>query len=36
MSGKYDSDDLFYDLGQGLYEGFDDAERRGYLVWGDS
>ncbi|MCJ1404790.1 hypothetical protein MMC11_008016 [Xylographa trunciseda] len=35
MSGKYDSDDLFYDLGQGLYEGFDDAERRGYLVWGD-
>jgi hypothetical protein len=36
MSGKYDSDDLLYDLGQGIYEGFDDVERRGYLVWGDS
>lgn len=35
MLGQYDSDGLLYDLGQGLYEGFDDAERRGYLVWGD-
>lgn len=35
MSGKYDSDGLLYDLGQGLYEGFDDPERRGFLVWGD-
>lgn len=35
MSWKYDSDELIYDLAQGLYEGFDDAERRGYLVWGD-
>jgi hypothetical protein len=35
MSGRYDSDDLFYDLGRGLYEGFDSVERRGYLVWGE-
>ncbi|KAI9713135.1 MAG: hypothetical protein M1820_001120 [Bogoriella megaspora] len=34
-AGNYDSHDLFYDLGLGLYEGFDDVERRGLLVWGD-
>jgi len=33
--GTYDSLDLCYDLGQALYEGFDDLERRGFLVWGD-
>jgi hypothetical protein len=36
QAGKYDSDDLRYDLGQALYEGFDDLERRGFLVWGAS
>ncbi|KFY21601.1 hypothetical protein V491_02962 [Pseudogymnoascus sp. VKM F-3775] len=36
LAGKYDSDDLRYDLGQALYEGFDDLERRGFLVWGAS
>lgn len=35
LDGTYDSDDLCYDLGQALYEGFDDVERRGCLVWGD-
>jgi hypothetical protein len=28
----YDGDDLCYDLFKGLYEGFDDPERRGCLV----
>lgn len=36
LSGQYDSRDLFQDLVQGLYEGLDDAERRGFLVWGQS
>lgn len=35
LAGAYDSNDLCYDLGQALYEGFDDVERRGCLVWGD-
>ncbi|KAK0099672.1 hypothetical protein ONS95_013435 [Cadophora gregata] len=35
MAGMYDRDDLCYDLGQALYEGFDDVERRGFLVWRD-
>ncbi|KAF7552496.1 hypothetical protein G7046_g7385 [Stylonectria norvegica] len=35
LDGTFDSDDLRYDLGQALYEGFDDVERRGCLVWGD-
>ncbi|KUJ13252.1 uncharacterized protein LY89DRAFT_155397 [Mollisia scopiformis] len=35
MAGQYDSNDLCYDLGQSLYEGFDDVERRGCLVWGE-
>ncbi|EXJ89101.1 hypothetical protein A1O3_02165 [Capronia epimyces CBS 606.96] len=32
---EYDIHDLGYDLATALYEGFDDAERRGLLVWGD-
>ena len=36
LAGTYDSNDLCYDLGQALYEGFDDVERRGCLVWGES
>ena len=35
LAGTYDSDDLCYDLGQALYEGFDDVDRRGFVVWGD-
>ncbi|KAH8651962.1 hypothetical protein BGZ60DRAFT_569125 [Tricladium varicosporioides] len=35
LTGKYDSNDLCYDMGQALYDGFDDVERRGCLVWGD-
>ena len=35
LPGKYDTNALAYDLGQGLYEGFDDPDRRGFLVWGD-
>lgn len=35
LTGTYDSNDLCYDLGQALYEGFDDVERRGCLVWGE-
>lgn len=30
-----DFQDLAQDLGEGLYKGFDDAERRGFLVWGN-
>jgi hypothetical protein len=30
-----DFKDLAQDLGEGLYKGFDDAERRGLLVWGN-
>jgi hypothetical protein len=35
LCGQYNGDDFLHDLGNGLYEGFDDAERRGFLVWGD-
>ncbi|CAH0021806.1 unnamed protein product [Clonostachys rhizophaga] len=35
MEDRYDSRDLLHDLGLGLYEGLDDAERRGFLVWED-
>ncbi|KAK9240399.1 hypothetical protein V1525DRAFT_395870 [Lipomyces kononenkoae] len=35
MADKYDIHDLAYDLGEGLYQGLDDSERRGFLVWGD-
>lgn len=30
-----DFQDLAQDLGEGLYKGFHDAERRGFLVWGN-
>ncbi|KAH7305235.1 hypothetical protein B0I35DRAFT_444193 [Stachybotrys elegans] len=36
MTDLYDSNDLMYDMVLGLYQGFDDAERRGHVVWGDS
>ncbi|CAH0043535.1 unnamed protein product [Clonostachys solani] len=35
MADQYDSRDLLHDMGIGLYEGLDDAERRGFLVWED-
>jgi hypothetical protein len=35
-AGKYDEHEFCYDLGLGLYEGFDDVERRGFLVWGQT
>jgi hypothetical protein len=35
LYGQYSGDDFLHDLGNGLYEGFDDVERRGFLVWGD-
>jgi hypothetical protein len=35
MTGQYDSDALMFDLGRGIYEGFDDTQRRGFLVWRD-
>jgi hypothetical protein len=34
LAGKYNSTDLRLDLGQRLYEGYDDTYRRGFLVWG--
>ncbi|KJR89128.1 uncharacterized protein SPSK_06358 [Sporothrix schenckii 1099-18] len=33
--GQWDPDDLCCDLLGGLYEGFDDVERRGIIVWSD-
>lgn len=36
LAGMYDSESFRYDIGEGLYEGFDDVERRGFLVWGES
>jgi hypothetical protein len=35
MVGQYDSRELLLDLGLRVYEGFDDVERCGFLVWGD-
>lgn len=35
MTGQYDSRELLLDLGLRVYEGFDDIERCGFLVWGD-
>lgn len=35
MAGQYDSRELLLDLGLRVYEGFDDIERCGFLVWGD-
>ncbi|TVY14621.1 hypothetical protein LARI1_G006164 [Lachnellula arida] len=34
-SGKFDPDELCCDLVGGLYEGFDDVQLRGILVWSD-
>ena len=33
--GQWDQDDLCCDLLGGLYEGFDDVQRRGMIVWSD-
>lgn len=33
--GKFDQDDLCCDICGGLYEGFDDVQLRGILVWSD-
>lgn len=35
MADQYDSRELLLDLGLRVYEGFDDTERCGFLVWGD-
>lgn len=35
LQGTYDQDDLCVDLCGGLYEGFDEIEMRGILIWGD-
>lgn len=35
LQGEYDQDELCLDLCGGLYEGFDEIEIRGILVWGD-
>lgn len=36
LAGRYDEHEFCYDLGLGLYEGFDDIKRRGFLVWGQA
>ena len=36
LAGRYDEHEFCYDLGLGLYEGFDNMERRGFLVWGQA
>lgn len=33
--GRFDEDDFCCDLSGGLYEGFDDIERRGMIAWSD-
>jgi len=35
LTGKYDHDELCSDLVGGLFEGFNDLEMRGVLVWAD-
>jgi hypothetical protein len=35
LQGTYDQDELCLDLCGGLYEGFDEIEMRGMLVWAD-
>ncbi|VUC34862.1 unnamed protein product [Clonostachys rosea] len=35
MADQYDTHDLLHDMGIGLYEGLEDAERKGFLVWED-
>jgi hypothetical protein len=34
MADRYDSHELLLDLGLRVYEGFNDIERCGFLVWG--
>jgi hypothetical protein len=34
-SGKFDEDELCCDLVGGLYEGFNDVESRGMMIWGE-
>lgn len=34
-AGKIDEDDLCCDLVGGLYEGFNEVEQRGIMVWGE-
>lgn len=34
-TGRFDPDDLCCDLSGGLYEGFDDVEKRGMIIWGE-
>jgi hypothetical protein len=34
-SGKYDEDEFCDDMCGGLYDGFDDVQLRGILVWSD-
>ncbi|EED22407.1 conserved hypothetical protein [Talaromyces stipitatus ATCC 10500] len=36
LAGTYDEYEFCCDLGLGIYEGFDDVERRGFLVWGQA
>lgn len=33
--GRYDEDELCCDMAGGLYEGFDEIELRGMLIWGE-
>ncbi|KAI0853922.1 hypothetical protein F5Y00DRAFT_223993 [Daldinia vernicosa] len=33
--GRYDEEDLCVDMAGGLYEGFDEVEARGLIVWGE-
>lgn len=33
MAGHYDMNALLLDLGQGIYEGYDDPERHGIVAW---
>ena len=35
LNGSYDEDDLCCDVVGGLYEGFNDVEARGIMVWGE-
>ena len=35
LQGEYDADELCADLCGGLYDGFDEVELRGILVWGE-
>lgn len=34
-AGSYDEDDLCNDMAGGLYEGYDDSETRGLIIWGE-